>query len=139
VRKIVATLIGVSAITAIACSSAPNEATDADVSRLNEHANNKQSSTPVASPKPKLITGGDWEIGNKEDIGAGVITPGTYIITVPESGYGCYYETVKDFEQKFDSIIANGNVDPGQTARVVVKKSYAGLSLKGDCLATKKK
>lgn len=119
----------------IACSSAPNEGTTEDINRLNEHAK-----APVASsaPRPKLITGGDWEVGSKENIDSGVITAGTYIITVPEDGYGCYYETVKDFEQKFDSIIANGNIDPGQTARVVVKKTYAGLSLKGDCLAKKK-
>ena len=121
----------------IACGSSPEEPTSNDVEEINQHAN-KGNPAPTA-PKTKNITSGDWEIGEKDELEAGVITPGTYIVTATENGFNCYWSTVKDFDQELTSIIANGNISPGEKARVVVKSSYAGLTLKGDCLAVKKK
>lgn len=121
--------------TLIACGS--GSPSDNDVNRVNERA--AASVAPAKSAAQQLqIDGGDWEVGKKDDISAGIISPGKYVITATENGYGCYWETVKNFDKNGDYIIANGNVDPGHTGIVVVKSTYAGLSLVGDCLAKKK-
>lgn len=133
-RKIIAGAVVL--LVAIGCASDPATPDANDLEKLDKQAGNN-SAAPEA-PAKKYINGGDWEVGKKENLEAGVITAGTYVISVPETGIHCYWETVKDFEGSFDSIIANGNIDPGTTARVVVKSSYAGLSLKGDCIAKKK-
>ena len=127
-------LFAIAAIFLIGCGA--TEPTEDDINRLNEHASNNTSAPKISANKE--LTAGSWEIGKKEDISAGVILPGTYIITVPSTGINCYWETVKDFDQTLKSIVANGNVSPGETTRVVVKKSYAGLTLNGDCLGKKK-
>lgn len=126
--------IGIAA-TIIACGT--GSPSDNDVSRVNEHANTSVSPTKPANQQLQ-IDGGDWEVGKKDNISAGIISPGKYVIIATESGYGCYWETVKNFDKNGDYIIANGNVDPGHTGIAVVKSTYAGLSLVGDCLAKKK-
>jgi hypothetical protein len=127
------------ALLLIGCGSTATPSDD-DNNRLNENANNGVATTSAtkAPVVNKTIGGGTWEVGTKDNISAHVISPGTYVITTPEDGYNCYWETVRDFEDGVNSIIANGNVDPGQNALAVVKSSYKGLILKGECLAVKK-
>lgn len=114
------------------------EPTASDNKRLDNQANGtvNPSSKPVAA---KQIIAGDWKVGTKENIDAGTITPGTYVVTSPDDGIGCYWRRVKAFDGEFNSIIANGLVDPGKTSRVVVKATDKGLSLEHDCLAKKEK
>lgn len=121
----------------IGCGSV-SEPDENDINRLNEHAG-KSTALPQTKPVKKQITSGDWEVGKKENLNAGIITAGTYVITATAGGFGCYWETVRNFDGDFRSIISNGNVDPGATARVNVKSSYAGLRLQNDCVAQKKK
>jgi hypothetical protein len=126
--------LAVSAVFLIGCGS--TSANEDDVNRLNDNAGNTSTKPQVA--KVKEMTSGSWELGSKEDLNSGTIVAGTYIVTATSSGFGCYWETVKDFDNTIESIVANGNIDPGATARVNVKKSYAGITLRGDCLAKKK-
>jgi hypothetical protein len=123
----------------VGCGSA--SPSDDDSKRLDDNADSTATATQKAAPqvKAKEITEGDWEVGKKEDTDSGVITAGIYVITAINDGTGCYWQTSKNFDNTLDSIIANGNIEPGKVARVNVKSSYAGLSLSGDCLAKKKK
>jgi hypothetical protein len=132
-------IIGVSvlvAATLIACGS-DSKPDDADVNRLNDRVNSSVP-TPPDKPVKTQITTGDWEVGKADNLDAGVISPGTYVITALETGNGCYYKAVKNFDDSFESIIVNGNIDPGKTKLLVVKSSYKGLVLENDCLAKKK-
>jgi len=126
--------VGVIALFIVGCG-AGSTATEDDVNRLNEHAN--EATTKSKAPVKKEITAGDWEIGKKENLAAGIITSGTYVITTPADGFNCYWETLRNFDQTINSVVANGNIAPNTTARVVVKDSYKGLSLQGECLAKK--
>lgn len=105
------------------------------VSPSNDNVNGSSESFPA---KVDGIRDGDWEIGSKDNLPLGIISSGTYIISSPKDGSGCYWETAKDFDHKLASIITNDNVSPGSTMRVTVKSSYKVLTLKGDCLAKKK-
>lgn len=126
----------ITALTLIACGVSSKPTSD-DTNRLNNQTSGATSHAAKA-PVKKQITSGSWEVGKKENLDAGIIAPGIYLITGLDDGVGCYWETVKNFDNSLDSIIANDNVDPGATARVNVKSSYAGLILKNDCLAAKK-
>ncbi len=146
-RKLIGTIV--IAVCGLACAGVllgtDSEPNKTDVERLLDNANPGEvvGSTAVNGAKSAVMTSvlteGDWEVGEKDEYAAGVITPGTYIITGNSDGFNCYWQTVKDWNGTFKSIIANGNISPGKNARVVVKSSYAGLSLKGDCSAAKKK
>ncbi len=126
----------------IACG-ANSEGSESDIARLNEQAA-KDNAPSVADKGPankvSTITEGDWEVGTKDNFSANVLTPGTYVITSPEDGImGCYWTAVKDFTGDAKSIISAGLVEAGKSGRMVVKKSYGGVTLQGDCLAKKKK
>ncbi len=146
-RKLIGTVV--LGVMGLACAGVllgtNNDPSSEDVNRLLENASPGEVTGSVAAKaakntaKTQVMTSGDWEIGEKDEYEAGVITPGTYIVTANSDGINCYWQTVKDWNQTFKSIIANGNISPGENARVVVKSSYAGLSLKGDCSALKKK
>lgn len=62
------------------------------------------------------------------------VKPGTYSTAAGESSFGCYWARLRNFDGEMDSIIANGNVEPGQRGRFTVKKSDKGLELNGDCV-----
>lgn len=92
---------------------------------------------PVASLKAQgVFAEGDYARGAKSDPTAGTIAPGTYLLVTVDS---CYWARVSSFDGEFGSIISNGNVDEGQTVRVVIKKSDAGLTLTGNCALVKAK
>lgn len=76
-----------------------------------------------AAVKAQTLGAGSWEVGSE-------VKPGTYTTTAEEH---CYWARLKGFDGDFDSIIANGNLDPGQRGRITVKKSDKGLQLTGDC------
>ena len=133
-------IVGVSvlvAATLIACGS-DNKPDDADVNRLNDNAASTEASALPAKPVERVITAGDWEVGNKENLNAGVITTGVYVITSPTDSFGCTWETVRNFSGEGNYLISVGNVDAGKTGRVEIKSSVKGLKLEGDCLAKKK-
>ncbi len=146
-RKLIGSVVAV--VCGLACLgffiNQDNEPSKTDIDRLIDNANAGVATGSTASKaakdivKKSVITSGDWEIGEKDEFNAGVITPGTYIVTANSDGINCYWSTVKDWNQTLKSIIANGNISPGENARVVVKSNYAGLTLKGDCSAVKKK
>lgn len=121
---------------AIACASDPATPTQSDIDKLDKQVSPVESTTTKAKD---YITGGDWEVGKKDNYEAGVITPGTYIVTVADGGSHCYWKALKNFDNTLNSIIANDIIEPGSTSRVVVKSTYAGLSLGSDCVAKKKK
>jgi hypothetical protein len=79
-----------------------------------------------AAPKPAGIGDGQHAVG--PDIKAG-----TYTTTVPADSFGCYWARVNDFEGELQSILANGNLEPGAKGRIVVKSSDAGVEFKGGC------
>ncbi len=123
----------------IACGSGGTDATSDDIARLNEQANGNPSVASTPKVKVTNITDGDWEVGAKDNFAAGIISPGTYVVTSPaDNSSGCLWMTVKDFTGESGSIINVGTVNPGKSGRMVVKKSYGGVSLDGDCLAKKK-
>jgi hypothetical protein len=91
---------------------------------------NPPADTPAqgrkATPKPAGIGDGQHAVG--PDIKAG-----TYTTTVPEDSLGCYWARVNDFEGELQSILANGNLEPGAKGRIVVKSGDAGVEFKGGC------
>lgn len=96
-------------------------------------------SKPAPSPSTKsstILFAGDYEVGAKLDVEALVIPPGTYAIGTSSH---CYWQRVKGFGGELDDIIANGNIEGQQVARVTVKKSDKGLGLLGDCAARRLK
>ena len=103
-------------------------------------ADRPTTAPPAVKAKPVAVVLGDgtWEVAAKTNVADGTLAPGAYKIHTPESGLNCHWARVRDFDgELLTSIIANGNVGPGSTARVNVKKTDAGLELKGDCEARK--
>lgn len=84
------------------------------------------SAAPKVTGKaePATVRGGIWEV-------PGEVKPGTYTTTADDH---CYWARLKNFDGELDSINANGNIDPGQRGRIVVKRSDKGLELRGDCV-----
>lgn len=101
--------------------------------------------TPTPLPKVKakpvdlLLTDGSWVVGKKDNYDAKTFTLGTYVIAASADGFNCYYEVVRNFEGNLQSVITNGNVNPGSSIRVTIKSNAKGLNLKGECLAKKSK
>lgn len=77
----------------------------------------------VTAAVPTTVGDGTWEVGAE-------VQPGTY--TVTSDGY-CYWARLKNFDGELDSIITNGNLDPGARGRVTVRKSDKGIELAGGC------
>lgn len=85
--------------------------------------------TSAPAPAPSIrqaitITDGVWEV-------PGEVKPGTYRTTVPEDSRNCYWERLRDFEDKIDSIIANDNVKPGTRTIVTIGKTDMGFHAEG--------
>lgn len=125
------------AIMLFGCAPTSTEPSETDVKRVTDRANGV-SAPPATTTVNGKITQGDWEVGNKANYEAGVITPGTYVLTVPENGFGCTWETVKNFSREGNYFHSIGFVQPNQVVNVVVKQHHFGLSLQGECLAVKK-
>lgn len=124
----------------IACGS-PSSPNDEDINRLNNHATAPSVTITVSPTNVDVIsneTTQDWKVGTKDNFNAGILSPGSYIV-VSGSTTSCYWARVKGFDGELDSIISNGNIEAGSTARVTVKKTDKGLTLQGDCAATKDK
>lgn len=80
-----------------------------------------------ASVKPRTdgITGdGTFAVGSQ-------VKPGTYRAVVPGDSFGCYWARLKAADGSIDSIIANGNGDPGQQMIVTVKAADKWFETKG--------
>ena len=88
---------------------------------------------------PLVMTEGTWEVGKKDSFETKTITPGTYVVSVSDEGYGCYWARIRDFDGELDSIISNGNIAEKAIVRVSVKKTDKGLELGNGCIASKKK
>lgn len=76
--------------------------------------------------KPAGIGDGQHEVGTD-------IKLGEYTTTVPASSLGCYWARVNNFDGELQSIISNGNLDPGARGRIVVKKTDQGVEFSGGC------
>lgn len=113
--------LATAALIAVGCGSTPND--DAPV-----QPNPPAGTAQARKAAPKVATVGDGQHAVGEDI-----KPGTYTTVVGEDSFGCYWARVNDFEGELQSIIANGNLDPGAKGRIVVKKSDAGVEFKGGC------
>lgn len=81
----------------------------------------------VSQPKTSALMSGTLEVGKE-------VKPGTYSTTAAEDSFGCYWARLRNFDGGVESIIANGNLGPGQKGRFTVKKSDKGLELTGDCV-----
>lgn len=85
---------------------------------------------PVKGKPPAKVTptlgAGTWEVGTEAKAGTW---------TTIAVGH-CYWARLTAFDGDFDSITANGNLDPGDHGRITVKKTDKGLELSGDCTWT---
>ncbi|SCL43138.1 hypothetical protein GA0074692_6780 [Micromonospora pallida] len=87
---------------------------------------------PVPTTEPPLA-GPDaalrdriYEVGTE-------IQAGVYSTTVPaDHGHPCYWARLRSFGEP-DSIIAEGNPTPGETARVTVKSTDRGFKVSNGC------
>lgn len=136
-KRLVALFIS-TGILVVGCAGSP-EPNSSDNTRIDQQTENDEGFSAPATPANNKIEAGTWKVGKKDNIPGGVITPGEYVITATEDGYGCYWQRVRNFSGEFNSIIANGNIDQGKTARVTVKSSDKGLELQNSCLAKKSK
>jgi small nuclear ribonucleoprotein (snRNP)-like protein len=135
-KKLIATGT-IAALFLIGCGSSPKVTSD-DEKRVDGQAHGVPENQGQ-SVEPAHIEAGDYKIGKKDDLTAGIISPGTYVITALSDGINCYWARLKNFDNDMNSIIANGNIDPGRNARVTVKSTDKGLKLENDCLAKKEK
>jgi hypothetical protein len=109
------------ALTLIACGTAPdNKAVPADVAADAGLA----SAPPAAKKQPGTVDSGTWKVGAE-------VKPGTYLATAETH---CYWARLRNFDGELTSIIANGNLEPGQRGRLTVKSTDKGLEVNGDCL-----
>jgi hypothetical protein len=100
--------------------------------RAVEPVKSAASSKPAATKAPApVFTSGSYEIGKSNNPDGGTIKPGTYKVTTPDH---CYWERVKSFDGEFGSIIANGNIEAGETVRVTIKRTDKGLNMTDDCV-----
>lgn len=104
----------VAALFALACAGAPDSpGTD---------------TAPSVVKTDKFVTSwgdGDYRVGRE-------IPAGEYQ-TVADGVIVCGWSRVKSFDGQLGSIIANGLVNDGAKARLLVKKSDYGVSLSGGC------
>jgi hypothetical protein len=130
-----------SAIAAVSGGTAkPAPTKGADIARAVQSPAPKAKASTGAQPTADdplagVFQAGSYEVGKASDPGDGTIKPGTFLLATTDH---CYWERVKSFDGDFDSIIANGNLDVGETVRVTVKKSDEGINLKGDCVMGQK-
>lgn len=111
--------------------SIDNSKKPTDVPRTTAIATTAAQTHPTAKAvpvKPTVVVVGDgsWEVGTE-------IKPGTYTTTVGLNTGGCYWARLRNFDGGLDSIIDNGNYDPGAHGRIVVKSSDKGVELTGGC------
>jgi hypothetical protein len=86
---------------------------------------------PSTSPAGKASAARSWDDGTWA-VGSD-IKAGTYA-TSRNTGPGCYWARLRDFEGGLDSIIANGNLAPGAKGRFTVRKADKGVELSGGCV-----
>lgn len=87
------------------------------------------TSSAAPAPAPSIrqaitITDGIWQV--PEDV-----KPGTYKTVVPADSWNCYWEVMRDFEGKIDSIMTNGNQDANKQVVMVIPKAAKGLEVSG--------
>ena len=69
------------------------------------------------------VVPGIWLVGAQ-------VPPGTYRAS---AAYGCYWERVRDFQGRLQSIISNDFVAAAGTVRVTISAGDVGFSTDGDC------
>ena len=86
--------------------------------------------SPAASTKPTpastLVTFGDgvWRVPQE-------VKPGTYRTIVPADSWNCYHAVLRNFDSKLDSIIDNGNQEPGLPQIMTIPKTAQGVEASG--------
>ena len=73
------------------------------------------STTAGADTSVAAMDEGTYEIGVDAE-------PGRYKTRVPEDSSGCYWEKMKDDSGGFNSLIANGEVNPGGRVSITLKR-----------------
>lgn len=98
----------------------------------------RQSLGARPSAVPLLIVEpGTYALADRTDLAADTIAPGTYKVAATVGGTHCYVARLKDFDGTVSSILANELLQPGAMTRISVRRSDAGLQLRGDCEVTK--
>jgi hypothetical protein len=85
-------------------------------------------STPAAAKATaeRSWKDGTWAVGSD-------IKPGTYV-TSRNTGLGCYWARLRNFDGELNSIIANGDLATGANGRFTVKRTDKGVELSGGCV-----
>ena len=91
---------------------------------------NATASPAPASPSSPVDAGGlvdgIYTVGTE-------VRAGVYTTTVPaDAPHGCYWARLRSFGQS-DSIIADHNLEPGETQRVTVTTSDKGFKVSNGC------
>lgn len=80
---------------------------------------------PKPSPVPVTITDeGVLLVGTD-------VKAGTYRTTVPADSNNCYYARLRDLKNNVDSIVANGNFNPGDKVTVTIARSDKAFEVNG--------
>lgn len=125
---LVAAVIGLCAIGGLAIAAA-------GVNGAAKSLATSMPSTPVTkkpAAKSGALQAGDYVVGRD-------VKAGTYNVTTGPDGINCYWARVKAFDGDLESVLANGNVQPGQKAKITIKATDHGLDLQGDCAVTASK
>jgi hypothetical protein len=81
------------------------------------------SVSPPHGPQPNIIPPGVWRVGDQ-------VAAGTYQSNVRD---GCYWERVRNFENRIASIIANDFIAAGGQRTVTISSSDVGFHNDADC------
>lgn len=119
-RKTPIALFTAAALIAIGCGSNPGAGEPVAAPITAETT----TAAKAAAKTPKGLTAGTWEV-------PGEVKPGTYTTTADGR---CYWARLKGFDGDLESILANGNLKPGERGRLTVKQSDKGVELTGDCV-----
>jgi len=79
-------------------------------------SSNAPAAKKTTEPEPgSTMDEGTYEIGVDAE-------PGRYKTRVPQDSSGCYWEKMKDDSGGFNSLIANGEVNPGGRVSITLKR-----------------
>lgn len=63
----------------------------------------------------------------------GQLAPGTYLVTAGSGDFGCYWERVKSWDNRPQSVLSSGDAQRGGYGRLVVTAKDVGVRMVGDC------
>ncbi|WP_422733988.1 hypothetical protein ACN26Y_29815 [Micromonospora sp. WMMD558] len=120
--------VGLVVVLAVVIGFALSDGPPAPVDSAPSAAPASATPTPAApaTPAPRALTDGIYLVGAE-------VPAGVYTTAVPATkAYGCYWARLRSFGRS-DSIIDQRNLEPGETARVVVKPTDKGFKVSNGC------